>query len=308
MKKVYILAVILLVSSFVFVSNRSAIGAPTYHEKSILDNHPSQVELSEVKSVIKPVAKNNEPINLSTRSYLIIDRDTLTPILEKDSFTKLPIASITKLVTALVALDNAKLTDIIEVKKTYSDIPTPQMRLFPTEKISLENVLNGLLIASDNDAGEVIADYIGKGDYKAFVKKMNDKTAEIGMKNSHFSNAIGLDNAENYSTAWDLSILASSALNNKLITNLVQTREKRVTNIDGKIVHYLKTTNELLGDDSIHVLGLKTGSTPEAGGCLIALAKTKNNHEIITVVLGSPDRFGETKKLIEWVENNIGWK
>ena len=310
MKKIYILATICLIASFVFFGNLNVVSAPApiFHEKSILDNHPSKVELSEVENIVEPALKNNEAIDLSAQSYLIIDRDTFTPILQKNSSAKLPIASITKLMTAVVALENGKLDDMVEIKKTYSNTPTPQMGLFLTEKISLENILNGLLIASDNDAGEVIAEYIGKGDYKAFVQKMNDKAAEIGMANTHFSNAIGLDNAENYSTAWDLAYLAKEALKNSLITDLVGTKERRVKSSDGKITHLLQATNELLDDKDIQVLGIKTGLTPEAGGCLISLAKTKNGKEIISIVLGSGDRFGDTKKLIQWTERNIEWR
>jgi D-alanyl-D-alanine carboxypeptidase len=307
MKRIYVFTILALVSSFVFFSNKSVIGAPVYHEKSILDNYPSKVKLSKTEALIKPKTIHDKSIELSAKSFVIIDRETLTPILEKDSSAKLPIASITKLITALVALDNSKLDDVIEIKKSYPNIPTPQMGLFSTEKISMENVLNGLLISSDNDAGEVIADYIGGGNYNDFVKKMNEKADEIGMKNSHFSNAMGLDNVENYSTAWDLGILANKALDNKLIANLVQTKEKRVKDVDGDITHYLKTTNELLGDPDVQVLGIKTGQTPEALGCLLTLAKTKSNHEIIIVVLGSSNRFGETKELINWVEKNIQW-
>jgi len=308
MKKVYILAIIVLVSSFALFSNKGAIGAPAYHEKSILDNHPSNIELSNVNPLAEPLAKNKETVELNAKSYLIIDETTKTPILEKDSFEKLPIASITKLITALVALDNAKLDDIVDVKSSYPDLPAPKMGLFGIEKITLENILNGLLISSDNDAAEAIAEYIGKGDYKKFVSLMNDKASEIGMKNSHFSNAVGLDNPENYSTAWDLGILANEALQNKFIKEVVATQEKRVKNVDGNITHYLKTTDELLTDKDVLVYGLKTGETPEAGGCLISYAKTKNGQEILTVVLGSSDRFGDTKKLIQWVEGNVEWK
>lgn len=309
MKKIYLPVIIILVSSFIFFGETSVVSAPTpiFHEKSILDNYPSKVKLSKVNHLIKPVLKNNENIELTAKSYLILDKETLTPILQKDPSAKLPIASITKFMTALVALDSGKLDDVIEIKKSYSDIPTPQMGLFPTEKISLENLLNGLLISSSNDAGEAIADYIGGGNYKSFVQKMNDKASELGMKNTHFSNVIGLDNAENYSTAQDLAYLANSALDNSLIADLVKTKEKRVKNIDGNITHFLKATNELLDDKDVEVLGIKTGQTPEALGCLIALAKTKNGHEILTVVLGSPDRFGETKKLIAWTEKNVEW-
>lgn len=308
MKKIYILAIILLVSSFAFFSNRSAIGAPTYQEKSILDNQPSKTNLSRVKPIDRPTIKSSEKIELGARSFIVLDRDTLTPILEKDSLNKLPIASITKLMTAIVALDAGKINDVVDIKSSYSSLPTPQMGLFPTEKITLENLLNGLLIASNNDAAEVIADYIGGGKYSDFIQKMNEKASEIGMINTHFSNAVGLDDPKNYSTAQDLAYLANNALENKLVSQLVQTSEKRVTNTDGKIVHYLKTTNELLGDKEIQVIGIKTGQTPEALGCLLTLAKIDGNHEVIVAVLGSIDRFGETKKLIQWVDKNVEWK
>lgn len=307
MKKAYILVILLLVFSFAFFSNKGAIGAPVYHEKSLLENYQSKTELSSVNSINKPVAKNRESIEINAKSYLVIDRETGTPIIQKNDLDKLSIASITKLVTALVALDEAKLDDIVNIKGSYSDLPAPKMGLFDTEEISLENLLSGLLINSDNDAAEAIANYVGKGDYKKFVSLMNSKASELGMKNSHFSNAVGLDNMENYSTAWDLGILANVALENDLIRELAQTQEKRVKDISGDITHYLKTTDSLLSDEDVLVYGLKTGETPEALGCLISYAKTKKGHEIVTVVLGSSDRFGETKKLIQWTEKNIEW-
>lgn len=308
MKKMYLLAIIALVSSFALFSNKGAIGAPMTYGKSILENNNTSVNISKVESVSKPIQTGNENIEIGAKSYLVIDRETGAPMLNKNASEKRPIASITKLVTALVALDNAKLEDVVEIKSSYPDLPAPKMGLFYSEKISLENILNGLLISSDNDAAEAIAEYIGKGNYKKFVSLMNDKAAEIGMKDSHFSNAVGLDNPENYSTAWDLGLLANTALENSFIRELAQTQEKRVKNVGGDITHYLKATDELLGDKDVLVYGLKTGETPLAGGCLISYAKTKSGHEIVTIVLGSSDRFGETKKLIAWTEKNISWK
>jgi len=137
---------------------------------------------------------------------------------------------------------------------------------------------------------------------------MDAKAKGLGMTNTNYTNPIGLDSDQNYSTPHDLVLLARYALQNTTIADLAQTKEKRIKAEDGKTSYYLQATNSLLNDKDVQVMGIKTGSTPMAGGCLLALAQTKNGRKILTVVLGSPDRFGETKKPIQWSEKNIEWR
>ena len=308
MRYLYLFITTIIIGSSLIIGNQKANSANVFAGPSILNQSHSEVKLSSVEKIKKPMVVSENNPEISSPAYLVLDRETLTPLIAKNGDSKYLIASVTKLMTAVVSLEKGSLSDIIEVKEDLSSIPASKMGLYDSEKISLENILKGLLISSSNDAAEVLANYFSKGNYNDFIKMMNDKALSLGMKNTHFSNAVGLDNDQNYSTANDLALLANYALQNDFIAKTVQITEERVSSVDGKTIHYLKTTNELLGDKDVDVYGLKTGETPLAGGCLVTIAKTKNGEEIITVVLDSPDRFGDTKRLIQWVEGNIEWK
>lgn len=274
---------------------------------SILDN-TNKAAIRDTKKIPKPIIQYESKVDVNAEAYIILDKNTLTPLVEKNENQKLLLASITKLMTATVALENAKQADIVTIKNDFSDLPTEKLGLYVGEKISLENLIYASLIPSANDAASAIAYYIGKGDYNKFIKMMNDKALTLGMKNTHYTNAVGLDDENNYSSVTDLAYLANYVADIPLIANTVKLQEKQITDVSGKNTYDLKTTNELLGDRDLQILGFKTGQTPEALGCLLTLAKLKNNQEIIVVVLGSNDRFGETKKLVQWSEENFTWE
>lgn len=278
--------------------------------KTIEIRNRASADLDEAIDIKKPTLKSSgqENIALSAESFLVVDRETFSPLVEKNENKRLPVASITKLMTAVVALENKKTNDVVQIDSTFPNAPSSRIGLYVGEKITLESVLKGMLISSGNDAAEATAEFVSNGNYNKFVSLMNKRAGELGMKNSHFSNAMGLDNSSNYSTAEDLIYLSAYALENDFISATVKQSEAEISSVDGKTKHPLRTTNELLFDKELSVLGIKTGQTPEAGGCLVTLTKTKNSHEIMAVILGSSDRFGETKQLIRWVEENIEWK
>lgn len=312
-KRYLLLLTLLIIGGFCIFSRDKAYSSTSvkiFYGESFMKENGSQTNFSSVENIEMPIQKQgvSEDAAIKAPTYLAVDRATMTPLIQKNANVKVRIASITKLMTAVITAENSKLDDVVTINSTFKDAPDGRMGLFVTEKITVENILNGLLISSSNDAAEALAYYIGKGNYKSFIQMMNTKAAEIGMSNTRFSNAMGLDNGENYSTPQDLVYLANYALKNEFIAKTVKTQEKRVKNIEGTSIHYLKTTDELLADKDFEFLGLKTGSTPEAGECLLSFAKTKNGHEIITVVLGSPDRFGETKEIVKWIDANITWE
>lgn len=247
----------------------------------------------------------NYPI-IDATSAIIIDAETGMVLYEKNSFARLPMASLTKLMTAVVAIDNLRLDDIatIDVEDTY--IEPLVMNLQPGEQITIGNILSGLLIGSNNDAALALARVGGNGSMEDFYQKMNEKAQTLGMKDSHFSNSHGLDDPELYSSAHDLAMLAKYAMNNSIIADLVSTKEMVVTDINGTIEHNLKTTNKLL-DSYLPIEGVKTGFTDNAGQTLITQASYKG-HKIISVVLGSNDRFQDSKQLIDWVMKNYYWE
>lgn len=238
---------------------------------------------------------------LSAEAAIAYDTASKTVLYKKNIFEMREMASISKLMTAIIVLDNHKLDEKLTVSKKAADMISSKIWLLPSEEISAENALYGLLIASGNDAAVALAEFDSVTE-ENFVKKMNAKAHEIGLTNTHFSNAAGLDDKNSYSTAYDILKLSLKALEYPFIKKAVALQKLEIRSTNGKIKHKLKNTNELLGNDYFNFYGLKTGKTEGAGPSFVGLAKAKNGNEILTVVLGSNNRFQDTKVLLDWVE------
>ena len=174
------------------------------------------------------------------------------------------------------------------------------------EQISLENLLYGAIIHSANDAAVALAEH-NAGSVDAFVEKMNKKAQEFGLENTNYSNPIGLDDYNNYSSSYDIAILSKHIYQNQFVRHAAKLKELEVKSVDGTYSHLLQSTNALLGNEYLNIKGLKTGKTDGAGLCLVAVAETDTGNEIITVVLNSPDRFYETKILVDWIFRAYTW-
>ncbi len=228
----------------------------------------------------------------------IIDLPSFTPITQRNPHMRLFPASTTKIMTALVAYDIYKTDEIITVKRTIEDGQV--MGLIPGEKITVENLLYGLLVHSGNDAAYVLADNYG---YDKFIALMNKKAKSLLMKDSYFKNPNGLDDQDQYSSAFDLTLAARELLKNKYLSKIVSTKEIEVSDTDFKYFHKLVNVNKLLGE--IEGLGgLKTGYTEIAGENLVSFYK-KNGHEFVIVILKSTDRFTDTKNIVQWIDENV---
>lgn len=279
---------------------------PSYN--TFLNLLPAEIVASAVTEVPKtefvPVKKNISlaPV-IAAKSVYAIDLGTNYPLFAKDIFTRRSIASISKLMTAMVILDENKMDEVVTVSSNASRQEKVTIDLRPGEKITVQSLLTGMLINSGNDAAVALAEH-NAGTEAKFVEKMNRKALLLGLKNTHFSNAKGFDDPKNFSTAYDTVIFSQAALKYPFIKNNVAKKTAEISSANGKIKHYLKSTNELLDDPYFKIHGLKTGSTPAAGQSFVSLAATEQNHEILAVVLGSPDRFKETKILIDWVLRN----
>lgn len=237
---------------------------------------------------------------VSAEAIYLIDLPSFTPVFSRNENLKLFPASTTKILTALVAYDVYKPDQVITVKKTITD--GQLMRLVVGEKITVENILYGMLVYSGNDAAYVLADNYG---YDKFVNLMNKKVQALGMKNSHFSNPNGLDSGSQFSTAFDLSLAARELLKNPYLSKIVSTKEITISDVDFKYFHQLTNVNKLLGE--IQGLGgLKTGYTENAGENLVSFYK-KNGHQFVIVILKSQDRFNDTRNIIKWIEENVGY-
>lgn len=179
------------------------------------------------------------------------------------------------------------------------------MGLYVGEQMTFENLLNGLLVYSANDAAETLAQDF-PGGYDAFINAMNAKAKDLNMTNSHFDNPVGLDAGDQYTTARDLVEASEVAMRNPEFAKIVGTESVVCTDVTGKSKYSLKNINELLGVVP-GVAGIKTGWTENSKENLVTYIN-RNGHDVIIAVLGSEDRFGETKTLIDWIFTNYQWQ
>lgn len=235
---------------------------------------------------------------VSAVSAIVLDVDSQVVLYKKNENQRLPPASTTKIMTALVGMDYFTLDDTVVVDDIV--VEGAAMELAPGEQISFRSLLYGLMLASGNDAAEVIA-HKATGDRKTFIATMNKKAKELNLGSTHFNDPTGLSSA-NYTSALDLARLASFALKNQQLATVVATKKITVSDLTGKHLHELENINKLLGEVE-GVRGFKTGFTEEAGEVLVTAA-TRDNHTLITVVLHSQDRFLDSKNLLEWAFAN----
>lgn len=240
---------------------------------------------------------------LEASSIYSIDLKSGVPLFVRDIFTRRPIASIGKLVNAMVILDNYQLDEKVTVSEKAARQEGSTMWLRAGEEITIHALLTGMLVNSGNDAAVALAEF-DSGTEGAFVKKMNEKARQLGLQNTHFSNAKGFDEAHNYSTAFDTMVFSRAALAYPFIKKTVMIKSGEVRSASGKTKHLLESTNELLENPYFPIIGLKTGKTPLAGQSFVSLTKGPHQHEIITVLLDSPNRFKETKILLDWIFRN----
>lgn len=241
--------------------------------------------------------------NFSAQAVLAYDLDLAQIIYQKNIHQRLSPASTTKLLTALVAVDYFKPADSLEVQ-SEDLVGGSSMGLQVGEKLTFRSLLYGMLLNSGNDAAFTIASNY-PGGLLGFVAAMNKKILDLNLKDSHFENPAGFDGPTHFSSAYDLSQIATLISQNPQIAKVVSTKETFVTSLDDSKEHYLKNLNKLLGEDG--VLGIKTGFTEKSGENLVGLV-SRNSHKVLTVVLDSKDRFGETENLINWVYGNFIWK
>lgn len=266
---------------------------------------PHQIKAAspiEIGSYPIPGFGYKDPLPFTAKSAVVIDAKTNIVLFEKNSNLKHLPASTTKLMTTLVALEQCLPTQIVTI--TEIEREGTQMGLEIGDRVSVENLLYGLLINSGNDAAFVLAKACSDSP-DHFVVSMNRKAKNLGMVDTHFMNPAGFDNNFQYSTALDLAKLANASISNPLISKIVATKSTVVTDA-GKIkTYYLENVNELLGVvDGIE--GVKTGQTEGSLENLITRT-TRGGNSIVVAILGSNDRFGESKQLIEWAFKNYQW-
>lgn len=252
---------------------------------------------------IPPVSKNVPVPNLSAKAVFVKDLTTGTILYQKNANDRLPIASTTKIMTALVASSYYKPNSVLVVGQS-SQTPGSRVGLNLGEDLSFRSLLYGMLLNSGNDAAYALAENY-PGGLLGFVSEMNKKVSDLQLLNTHFENPAGFDNPNHYSSAKDLEIVTEEALKDSQLSRIFATKETNIVSLDKKYTHQLANLNKLLSSVK-GVLGVKTGYTEVAKENLITLVN-RDNHKILTVVLGSDDRFGESTSLIEWAYGNFTW-
>ena len=249
------------------------------------------------------IADHVLPPTLTAKAALAVDLNSEALLYTFNFDEKLPIASLTKLMTALVAMEKLKLADEVTVQREDTFVVGSSMGLVPDEKILVHDLLKGLLISSSNDAAKALA--TAAGGEKVFVGHMNEYAKKLNLYSTRFTNPVGYDHEDNYSTANDLIKIVKEFLNYPTLSEIVQTREERITSVDKIHTHKLRSTNKLLLEDQ-KIVGIKTGFTSVAQGNLIIRAK-EDGKDVVTVVLGSANREEDSRKLLEWLFQVYRW-
>ena len=241
--------------------------------------------------------------SINSRSYIVLDRKSGSTIVGKNENQKRKMASTTKIMTALIVLENSKLDTLVEVSKKSAGTGGSRLGLKAGDKITIHDLLYGLMLCSGNDTAVCLAESVS-GNLENFSKLMNKKAKELNLNNTNFVTPHGRDNDDHYTTAYELATLSNYALNNPIFAKIVNTKTTTVY-ING-YPKAISNTNELLGSLS-GVYGIKTGFTNGANRCLVTACK-RNDMDIICIVLGADTKKFRTQdsiKLIEYTFKNF---
>lgn len=295
----------LLLFSLLFIFAFFCLPATEFWSSFIINRpkkYPSET-LAHYQSPPQPILKTKLSPAIFANAYIVLDQKTNLVLASKNDHLRLAPASTTKLISALTALNIYPLNELVTVQEAY--LVGKNMELQIGETLTVSDLVSGLLIHSANDAAYTLARH-NTASVSGFIKQMNQLSKRYDLQDTNFVNFDGLDHPDHYSSAYDLSQIARLSLKNDIIRKAVSTQETDLTDLTGVYSHHLENTNELLGAIP-EVKGLKTGWTDLAGECFIGLIEV-DGHELITVVLGSTNRFLETQKMIDWIKDNVVWQ
>jgi len=237
------------------------------------------------------------PPHPDARAFTVVDATNGVVLASENADEELPIASITKLMTVVVALQHLKPDDEVEVSAQAVRVGGSHIPLHAGETLSVHDLLEGALIQSANDAADALASAASDGDVPLFVDWMNEEAEKLGLRDTHFERPDGLDTLGLYSSAHDVAVLAQVAMHSPIVREIVRKRADTIA--DGTIP--LHTWNDLLGVFP-GLIGVKTGHTSKAGWCEVAAAR-RDGYTIYVVILGSPTRAqrnADLDRLLAW--------
>lgn len=319
---IFLILVILFCSSIFFINGKKATAIPIIQENGkvlgVSESKDEQETGNEIKAElplsgpnqVSPVKKENYQELENIEGRAIIQDENGDILFENDSRETAPVASITKLVTALVFLEkNPGWDNILEIEKG-DQVSGGRAYLYVNEKAKIKDIFYLSLVASDNSAAKALVRSTGLAEQE-FVELMNSKMKEMGLNDTHFVEPIGL-NSNNVSNAYEVAQFAKSAFGNEEIATAALTKKYEFSTASGRKV-LIKNTDSLLStfpEDGINILGGKTGYTIAAGYCFVGDFENEAGNNVISVVLGAKDinsRFTITKKLVEWTYDNFLW-
>ncbi len=243
------------------------------------------------------LARADGPPQIGAVAAVVIDQASGKVLYEKDMNAEHYPASTTKVLTALLTLENMELDDKITLPEDFVNVGETNIGLQAGARQTVEELLMALMLYSANDAGQALAIGVA-GTEESFVELMNQRVAALGLEHTHFSNPHGLHNENHYTSAYDLAMIARVAMENPEFRRIVTTDSFTVRKLNGGENFTVANRNSLLSQYE-YADGIKTGYTRQAGNCIVASA-TKNDMQLIVVVLNSPNIYEESRELLEW--------
>jgi len=255
------------------------------------------------ETIIETTFSNSDKPIINARHAIIFDRNSKKKIYGKNENEQCKMASTTKIMTAIIVIENSQLDKIVEISSKASSTGGSRLGLSKKDKISVEHLLYGLMMRSGNDAAVALAETTA-GNIENFALMMNKKAKELNLNNTNYVTPHGLDNENHFTSAYDLAYLADYALKNEIFSKIVKTKTCTIY-INGRPKN-ISNTNELLGNFE-GIYGIKTGFTNGANRCLVTSCK-RGNLDFISVVLGcdtKKDRTRDSVKLLNYAFNNF---
>jgi D-alanyl-D-alanine carboxypeptidase (penicillin-binding protein 5/6) len=238
--------------------------------------------------------KPSDPFTQVAQAYLVEIDGNL--VWQKNAQQKLPPASLTKLMTALLVVEALGLDTPVSVDAEAAHETGSALGMLRGESWTVKDLLAATLIASANDACRALADHVG-GDQAHFVQRMNQRALQMGLRNTHFANACGHDAPEHYSSATDLRVLAHALMQNPVLAELVAQPQAQISSLKEKRSFIFGNKNALIGRYE-GALGIKTGTTPKAGKCLVVQAR-RGSHTVLVVLLAGKDRWWDATDILD---------
>lgn len=256
-------------------------------------------------------ARNSEvpPLEISATKALVIEISTQKILYSKDPFGKQPVASLTKLMTALVAHEKLDNQAVLTISQHAIETPESFAHLVEGERLSVEQLLYAILLESSNDGAVALEEFYNatKPTHAgSFIYQMNQKVNELGLETTSFAEPTGLS-AQNQSSAFDIARILEAVFKKEKLAQIMKTPRYITTSQDNKYVHSWKNSNKLLESDE-SIVGGKTGYTEEAGRSMAVVAQAPNGRYIILVVLDANDRETEIMDMLNWVRRAYVWE